>query len=99
MNADHGVKCKSEKRGVNCEKSDAKYPAIHFSFFAFRDRFRIFYDKCIAGPVTLVLKKRGPRFYVDYQKLKVTIKNSYPMARIDYIFDLLNHHLAFGPCQ
>ncbi len=35
-------------RNVKHEKSDAKYPAIHFSFFAFRDYFRIFCNKCIA---------------------------------------------------
>ncbi len=40
---------KSEKRVVKREKSDVKYLALHFSFFAFRDRFRIFCNKCIAG--------------------------------------------------
>ncbi len=29
-NADPGAKC--EKRGVECEESDAKYPAINFMF-------------------------------------------------------------------
>ncbi len=28
---------------------DAKYSAIHFSFFTFHNHFQIFYDKCIAG--------------------------------------------------
>ncbi len=33
-NADSGAKCKKrKKRGVKCEKSDAKYLAIHFLFF------------------------------------------------------------------
>ncbi len=47
--AQNGVKCKSEKRGVKCEKSDVEYPAIHFSFFAFSDRFCVFCDKRIAS--------------------------------------------------
>ncbi len=45
VNADLGAKCcnvKSKRRG-------AKYPAIHFLFFAFRDRFHVFRDKCILG--------------------------------------------------
>ncbi len=37
-NADPGTKCckmwKAKKGGAKCEKSDAKYLAIHFSFFA-----------------------------------------------------------------
>ncbi len=37
------------KMGVKCEKSDAKYHAIRFLFFALRDRFHIFCDKCIAS--------------------------------------------------
>ncbi len=44
-NADPGAK----KRGVKREKSDTKYPAIHFLFFAFHDSFRVFCDKRIAG--------------------------------------------------
>ncbi len=39
---------KVKKRGAKLEKSDTKYDAIHFSFFAFCDHFRIFRDKCIA---------------------------------------------------
>ncbi len=31
------------------EKSDTKCSAIHFLFFAFRERFRVFCDKCIAS--------------------------------------------------
>ncbi len=53
MNADSGTKCckmrKGKKGARKREKSDAKYLAIHFLFFAFRDSFRIFRDKCIAG--------------------------------------------------
>ncbi len=40
---------KSEKRGAIHEKSDTKYPDIHFLFFAFHDRFSVFRDKCTAG--------------------------------------------------
>ncbi len=46
VNADSGGK--SEKRDVKCEKSGAKYPAIHF-FFAFHAHFHEFRDKCLAG--------------------------------------------------
>ncbi len=40
---------KSGKRGVKCEKRDAKYPAIYFLFFTFLGRFRVFRDKCRTG--------------------------------------------------
>ncbi len=40
---------KSERRDEKREKSGAKYPAVHFLFFAFRTHFRVFHDKCIAG--------------------------------------------------
>ncbi len=40
---------KSEKRDPKREKSDAKYPAVHFLFLAFRDHFYIFCDKFIAS--------------------------------------------------
>ncbi len=41
---------KSEKRDAKREKSDVKYPAIHFLFFAFFcGRFHIFCDKYTAG--------------------------------------------------
>ncbi len=39
---------KGEKGGAKW-KSDAKYRAIHFSFFAFHDCYCAFCDKCIAG--------------------------------------------------
>ncbi len=39
---------KREKRGTKREKSDGKYPAIHFSFFTFCGHFCVFCDKCIA---------------------------------------------------
>ncbi len=37
--------------GVKCKKSDAKYLTTHFLFFAFHERFCVFYDKCIASLV------------------------------------------------
>ncbi len=40
---------KCGKRCAKWEKSDAKYPAIHFQFSAFGECFCIFCDKCIAG--------------------------------------------------
>ncbi len=49
---------KSEKRSAKCEKSDVKYPAIYFSFFAFRDRFRVFCDKCIASLKNYMLMRK-----------------------------------------
>ncbi len=42
---------KSEKREAKREKSDAKYPAIHYSF-AFHNHFRVFCDKCITGQIS-----------------------------------------------
>ncbi len=39
-----------------------KYPAIHFSFFTFRNRFRIFCDKCIAN-FRISQKKYLPQLY------------------------------------
>ncbi len=49
MNANPGAKCKKRKNRMKHEKSDAKYPAVDFLFFAFRDRFCVFCDKCIAS--------------------------------------------------
>ncbi len=49
------------KRSTKREKSDAKYFAIHFSFFAFRDRFHVFCDKCIAGLNGNKRKKGRPK--------------------------------------
>ncbi len=46
-NADPGVKCEV-KKGAKREKRNTIYLAIHLSFFAFRKRFRIFRNKCIA---------------------------------------------------
>ncbi len=40
---------KSEKRRVKPKKRVAKYPAIPSLFFAFRDRFRVFHNECIAN--------------------------------------------------
>ncbi len=45
VNAGTGAKCEKPKKGTR----NAKYPTIHFSFFAFRTNFRVFSDKCIAG--------------------------------------------------
>ncbi len=41
------AKSEKKKGGSKCEKSDAKYPTIHFLFFAFRIHFRLFCDKCV----------------------------------------------------
>ncbi len=38
---------KSEKGGMKREKSDAKYPL--YTLFVFRNCFRVFCNKCIAG--------------------------------------------------
>ncbi|GBN22770.1 Transposon Ty3-I Gag-Pol polyprotein [Araneus ventricosus] len=45
-----------------------------------------------ASPIVLVKKKDGStRFCVDYRKLnEITIKDSYPLQRIDDILDALN---------
>ncbi len=40
---------KSEKRGMEHEKSDAEHPTIHFSFLGFWDRFHVFCNKCAAS--------------------------------------------------
>ncbi len=40
----------SKKRCAKREKRDAKYTAIHFSFFAFPDHSHVFCDKCIGWP-------------------------------------------------
>ncbi len=47
MNADPEMlqNAKSEEKG---EKSDTKYPAIHFLFFTLRAHFSVFRDKFIA---------------------------------------------------
>ncbi len=42
--APNGAKCKTRKNGAKCKKSDGKYTAIHFSFFAFCEYFMIFYE-------------------------------------------------------
>ncbi len=40
---------KSKKWNKKCKKGDMKYPAIHFLFFTFRERFRVFRDKSTAS--------------------------------------------------
>ncbi len=55
VNANPGAKCEKQKKGCKMWKSDAKYLAIHFLFFAFCDCFHIFRNKCIADltvPIT-----------------------------------------------
>ncbi|GBN22444.1 Transposon Ty3-I Gag-Pol polyprotein, partial [Araneus ventricosus] len=51
-----------------------------------------------ASPIVLVKKKDGStRFCVDYRKLnKITIKDSYPLPRIDDILDVLNRSQWFS---
>ena len=50
------------------------------------------------APVLFVKKKNGTlRMCIDYQKLnKVTIKNKYPVPRIDYLFDQLQGSSFFS---
>ncbi len=43
--------------GAKCEKSEAKYATIHFSFFAFRECFRTLREKCIADLSEIILNK------------------------------------------
>ncbi len=40
------AKCEKQKKGMKRKKSNTKYPAMHFLFFAFC-------DKCIAGLTVL----------------------------------------------
>ncbi len=40
-------------RNTKCEKSDAKYPAIYISFFAFHECFMRFHSKFMAGLTNL----------------------------------------------
>jgi Reverse transcriptase (RNA-dependent DNA polymerase) len=49
------------------------------------------------SPVVLVRKKDGStRFCVDYRKLNdITVKDSFPLPRIDDIFDQLSQSLYF----
>ncbi len=42
-------RAKLEKNDTKCEKSDAKYPVICFSFFIFHEHFKLFCDKCIVS--------------------------------------------------
>ena len=50
------------------------------------------------APVLFVKKKDGTiRLYIDYQQLnKVTIKNKYPLPRIDDLFDQLQRTSVFS---
>ena len=49
-------------------------------------------------PVCLVMKKNGQiRFCIDYRKLnEITVKNAYPLPRIDDILDAMNGCLYFS---
>ncbi|KAL0533479.1 hypothetical protein IC582_030319 [Cucumis melo] len=51
-----------------------------------------------AAPVLFVKKKDGSmRLYIDYKKLnKVTVKNKYPLPRIDDLFDQLQGATVFS---
>ena len=48
----------------------------------------------LSCPLVLVRKKHGTvwfgRFCVDYQKLKITVKDSYPLPRIEDCLDVLS---------
>ncbi len=46
----------ARKNYAKCEKSAMKYPAIHFSFFAFREHFMLFCEKCISSLKKCVLE-------------------------------------------
>ena len=50
------------------------------------------------GPILFVKKKDGSlRLYIDYKGLnKVTIKNKYPLPRIDDVFDQLAGSRVFS---
>ena len=51
------------------------------------------------GAHVLLVKKKdsGMRFYIDYQQLnKVTIKNKYPLPRVDDLMDQLQGATAFS---
>ncbi len=41
------------QNGAKQEKNYAKYLAIQFPFFGFREHFRLFCDTCIAGLITI----------------------------------------------
>ena len=49
------------------------------------------------SPIVLVMKKDGTwRMCVDYRDLnKITIKNRYPLPRIDYLLDRLKDAMFF----
>jgi hypothetical protein len=50
------------------------------------------------APIIFVRKKDGPwRLCIDYRQLKkVTIKNQYPLPRIDYLFDHMKGAMVFS---
>ncbi len=59
---------KSEKRDVKHERSDAKYSSIYFSFFAFRDCFRL--------PTFVVFVALQPRLIIKQTCESVPIPSS-----------------------
>ncbi len=93
---------KAEKGGRNVKKSDARYSATHFLFFAFCDRFRVFCDKCIAG---LWLCVRIPTLVQNAEKVTWnTLLYTFCFSHFAPIFTYIAHlkgslpfHLLFSP--
>ncbi len=68
-------KCK--KRGTKHEKSDAKYLAIYFLFFAFRECFHIFQDECIASLTIFFEKSNIFRENGEKTSLNIVVRESF----------------------
>ncbi len=90
-NTDPGVKCcemRKAKKGVH----NAKYPAIHFFFFAFYNRFRVFRDKCIAD--LRINKQSGSQLWSECGNNKVKVFCDFcdvTYSRVQCIFIVSTH--------